>query len=109
MPAPEVTRAREAILEYRISDKRLSPESMAFFTEANKYRGLIPTGELLLAFEDSGSCAGECLWALAVFKGRRTGYDTVRDCGDHYIIARYDRFDRIDKATMKVTKDVPDR
>lgn len=44
-----------------------------------------------------------------VFKGSWTRYDTVRDCGDHYIIARYSRWDRIDKATMEITFDVEDK
>lgn len=30
----------------------------------------------------------------------------ARDCGDHYIIARYSSYDSVDKATMRVTKDV---
>ena len=30
----------------------------------------------------------------------------ARDCGDHYIIARYCSYDRVDKDTMKITKDV---
>lgn len=38
-----------------------------------------------------------------------TPYMCARDCGDHYIIARYDRFDRIDKGTHAITKDVEDR
>lgn len=38
-----------------------------------------------------------------------TSYGTVRDCGKHYIIARYDRYDKIDKRTHAVTKDVEDR
>lgn len=33
----------------------------------------------------------------------------ARDCGDHYIIARYSRYDRVDKKTLQVTKDVEDR
>ena len=38
-----------------------------------------------------------------------TPYGTARDCGDHYIIARYDRYDKIDKHTHTMTKDVEDR
>lgn len=38
-----------------------------------------------------------------------TPFGTARDCGDHYIIARYSRFDRLDKKTMEVTRDVEDR
>lgn len=38
-----------------------------------------------------------------------TPYGTARDCGDHYILAQYDRYDRVDKKTMEITKDVEDR
>lgn len=38
-----------------------------------------------------------------------TPYGCVRDCGDHYILAEYDRFDSLDKKTMKITHDVGDR
>lgn len=44
-----------------------------------------------------------------VFKGSWTRYDTVRDCGDHYIKAQYSRYDRIDKETLEITRDVADR
>lgn len=33
----------------------------------------------------------------------------VRDCGNHYIIARYSSYDSVDKKTMDVTKDVEDK
>lgn len=44
-------------------------------------------------------------------KARRIGtpYGMCRDCGDHYIIARWSRYDRIDKETYKRTPDVEDR
>lgn len=38
-----------------------------------------------------------------------TPYGAARDCGDHYIIARYSQYDRVDKATLTITKDVEDR
>lgn len=38
-----------------------------------------------------------------------TPYGTARDCGDHYIIARYSQYDRVDKKTLAITKDVDDR
>lgn len=44
-----------------------------------------------------------------VYTGRHTVYGTIRDCGDHYIRACYDRYDRIDKETLTITKDVEDR
>lgn len=43
-----------------------------------------------------------------VFRGSWTRYGTVRDCGDHYINAQYDRFDSIDKETLVITRDVED-
>lgn len=43
-----------------------------------------------------------------VFTGRWTPYGMVRDCGDHYIKAQYDRYDRIDKKTLEITRDVED-
>lgn len=51
----------------------------------------------------------ETATAYVVFKGTWTRSGTVRDCGDHYIIARYSRFDRINKETLEITKDVEDR
>lgn len=33
----------------------------------------------------------------------------ARDCGDHYIIARYSSYDRLDKKTLQLTKNVEDR
>lgn len=38
-----------------------------------------------------------------------TPYGCARDCGDHYIIARYSGYDRVDKKTLEVTTDVEDR
>jgi hypothetical protein len=42
------------------------------------------------------------------FKGW-TPSGCARDCGDHYIVARYCQYDRVDKDTMNVTKDVEDK
>ena len=44
-----------------------------------------------------------------VFRGRRTRYGMVRDCGDHYIKACYSEYISIDKETLEVTRDVDDR
>ena len=38
-----------------------------------------------------------------------TPYGTARDCGDHYILARYASYDKIDKSTLAITKDIEDR
>ena len=37
-----------------------------------------------------------------------TPYGVARDCGNHYIIARYSSCDSVDKKTLEVTKDVED-
>ena len=66
--------------------------------------GFKTTGELLREeWNDGGS------QTLVVFKGSHTPYGMCRDCGDHYIIARWSRYDRVDKDTMAITKDVEDR
>lgn len=44
-----------------------------------------------------------------VVKGRYTPSLCSRDCGDYFIVARYDRYDRVDKETFKITKDVEDK
>ena len=44
-----------------------------------------------------------------VFTGKYTPYETVRDCGDHFIHAGYSSYTRIDKETLAITYDVEDR
>ena len=44
-----------------------------------------------------------------IVDGTWTPSGCARDCGDHYIVARYSQYDRIDKATLQITKDVADR
>ena len=74
-------------------------ENKAYF-ERN---GLKMTGETLtLGDTDGGNTT------YVVFTGKRTPYGYVRDCGDHYIKAQYSRYDRIDKNTLEITKDVDD-
>ena len=43
-----------------------------------------------------------------IFRGSWTRSGSVRDCGDHYIMANPSRYDRIDKKTLEITKDVED-
>ena len=61
------------------------------------------TGETLQLGNERENCT------YVVFKGSWTRYDNVRDCGDHYIKAGYSGYDRIDKETLEITKDVEDR
>lgn len=56
-------------------------------------------------YEDMGH---ECVSVYCVLKGNWTPYGAVRDCGDHYIKANYSSYDRIDKVTFQVTRDVED-
>ena len=43
-----------------------------------------------------------------IFSGTWTRSGTVRDCGDHLIIARHSRYDRINKIDLSIIKDVED-
>lgn len=63
------------------------------------YEGFDENGRLV----DGGGCT------YAVMKGRFTKYGMCRDCGDHYIIARWSRYDRVDKNSLTVKFDVKDR
>lgn len=65
--------------------------------------GLLLTGETITIGDEYESTT------YVVFKGRRTPYMTVRDCGDHYIFAGYSQYYRIDKDTLQITNDVEDR
>ena len=71
-------------------------------------RGYHMTGKLLCEriIDDNGT-ETETKWI--VFKGSWTRYMSVRDCGDHFIIARYSRWDSVDKKTLEITYDVEDK
>lgn len=87
--------------------KALAVGTIERTAENRKYfeiRGLKMTGETLTLGDPNGS---NCTYV--VFSGRCTPYGYVRDCGDHYIKAQYSRYDRIDKATLEITRDVEDR
>ena len=86
-------------MKYEIG--KLEQGEKELFEKMNK--GWKCTGETLKETWEKGS------QTLVVFKGRSTAWGMCRDCGDHYIIARWDRYDRIDKGTFKVTRDVEDR
>ena len=81
-----------------------------FFERMNP--GFEATGETLNERykEEQGRDGGATTYAVMKAKGRGwTPYGMCRDCGDHYIIARYSRYDRIEKGTFKRTVDVEDR
>lgn len=82
-----------------IRKNALTPEAMEMYRRLNPSHE--PTGDLLIETTKEG------LASRVIFKGKFT--HSVRDCGDHYIIARYSSFDRVDKETLKITEDVEDR
>lgn len=73
-------------------------------------KGFKMTGETLLIesnpYEEVGGLPTKTNYV--VFSGKWTPYETVRDCGDHFILARYSSYARIDKATLEITYDVED-
>ena len=81
-----------------------------FYERMNE--GFKTTGETLEErYEEAeGRDSGSCTYVVMKAVGRGwTPYGMCRDCGDHYIIARWSRYDRIDKGTFKLTVDVEDR
>lgn len=86
-------------------------EDREWFEKMND--GFKCTGETLEeVFEgrdDDGRLADGGGTTYVVFKGRFTAYGMCRDCGNHYIIARWSRYDRIEKGTFERTLDVEDR
>lgn len=66
-------------------------------------KGYHMTGETITIDYDYGESV-----TYIVFKGSWTRSGSVRDCGDHYIIAMSSRYDRIDKKTLEIAKDVED-
>lgn len=83
----------------------LPNEERAYFEKMNpKHRC---TGETLT--EIMTDIYGlETSTTYVVMEGSFTAYGMCRDCGNHYIIARYSRYDRIDKNTLEIEFDVDD-
>ncbi|MCD7866761.1 MAG: hypothetical protein LUG62_00845 [Clostridiales bacterium] len=89
-------------MKYTVEVTRdLTAEDRALYDRMNQ--GMTPTGELLKETFPDGSSQ-----TLVVFRAKFTPYGYCRDCGDHYIIARHSRYDRIDKKTLEITSDVDD-
>lgn len=80
-------------------------------TEENKNfynrKGYTMTGETIT--ETVNGIAGEESTTYIIFKGSWTRSFSVRDCGDHFIIARYSRYDRINKSDFSLIVDVEDK
>ena len=88
----------------------IDAEDMDYFNGANP--GYRCTGETLTEGyrETTGKDAGSTTYVVMEAKGKQwTPYGMCRDCGDHYIIAKWSRYDRIEKGTLNFTHDVDDR
>lgn len=82
----------------------------SYFEKMNK--GYKCTGETLEEryTEEQGRDGGATTYVVMKATARQwTPYGMCRDCGDHYIIAKWDKYVRIDKGTLKRTVDVEDR
>lgn len=89
----------------------LKGDEFEYFERTNP--GYTCTGETLIEEyrEERGRDGGGCTYVVFKCKPGHHGtrYGMCRDCGDHYIIARWSRYDRIDKKTLEITFDVEDR
>lgn len=72
-----------------------------------QFPGYFITGDTLTETFPDDSCITHVIFKS--YKNNPTRYMMCRDRGDHFIIGRYSRFDRIDKDTLKITVDVEDK
>lgn len=85
------------------AERLTKEERERFARDGRKYKPMLkPTGETIWERWETG---GEC---RVVMRGSWTPYGVMRDCGDHYIIARWSRYDRISKDLTEITYDVED-
>ena len=94
-------------MKYKVTIGKLEESEKEFFERMNP--GYKCTGETLTEqFPEGGG------QTLVIFKtvsptSNFTPYGMCRDCGDHYIVARYSRHDRIEKTSLLLIPDVADR
>ena len=87
----------------------LDNEYKEYFERVNP--GYTCTGETLcIGYEttDADGVTSKGSTTYAIMRGPITRYQMVRDCGDHYIHAVWSGYVRIDKGSLKVTRDVDD-
>lgn len=87
----------------------LSQADYSFFKNARD--GFEVTGETLEEKYDEakGRESGGTTYVVYKATGKRwTPYGMCRDCGDHYIIAKWSHYVRIEKDTLERTVDVED-
>lgn len=93
------------MIKYRRVDP-LQPDEMEIFTRTLAYYQppITPTGEVI----EASSTSDPTIINKVVIHGSWTPYGFIRDCGDHYIIAKYSRYDRISKDLQTITEDTED-
>lgn len=94
-------------MKFNVSIGRLEENEKEFFEIVN--RGYECTGETLKIQYPDGSTETLVVFRAKIETCEVTPYTMCRDCGDHYIIARWNRYDRIEKISLKYTVDVEDR
>lgn len=85
----------------------LEESEKAFYEKVNP--GFKCTGETLEESYDEIHGLEKGGTTYVVFNGKWTPYGMCRDCGDHYIIAKWDKYIRIDKGTFNKKVDVEDK
>ena len=85
--------------------ENLTAEEMEHFGRyAAQYRPkLTVTGEAIREEWETGA------ETHVILKGSWTPYGVMRDCGDHYIIARWSRYDWVSKDLTEIRYDVDDK
>ena len=100
---PIATEQQEGTIEI-IND--VSEEDMRWFSAHYPHHNVV--GFMREAHSGGGSITRIILKTKPGHKGW-TPYGAARDCGDHYIVARYSQYDLVDKKTLAITRDVDDK
>lgn len=79
---------------------RLSKSDKKWFEDLNP--GFITTGDVIELWEDDVMGNNRKVISKIVFKGPFTPHMAIRDCGSYYIEAKYSRYIKLDKKTLKI-------
>ena len=85
---------------------KLDNDDAKFYERVNP--GYKCTGETLEERYKADNELDEGATTYVVMKGKFTPFGMCRDCGNHYIIAHYTHYVRVDKDTLKREVDVED-
>lgn len=99
---PTATEQQEDTIEI-IND--VSEDDMRWFSAQHPHHNVVGF------MRETYSGGGSTRVILKMKPGHKgwTPSGTARDCGDHYIVARYSQYDRVDKKTLTITRDVDDK